>query len=115
MSDGKSSGLVYYLFSLVSVESGPRGPSLSVYILHIPVDDTAFGTPHIRSDFRRGSNASPKLSTHPPDQLLTCTSSEDFSHSHSLFSLTVLELFVREHSSFRFLTLWSSLKVVYAF
>ena len=78
MSDGRISGLVYYLFSLVSVESGPRGPSLSVYILHIPVDDTAFGTPRIRSDFRSGSDALLKPSTHSPDRLLTCASSEDF-------------------------------------
>ena len=68
----------YYLFSLVSVESGPRGPSLSVYILHIPVDDTAFGTPRIRSDFRSGSDALLKPSTHSPDRLLTCASLEDF-------------------------------------
>ena len=78
VSDGRSSGLVYYLFSLVLVESSPRGPSLSVYILHIPVDDTAFGTPRIRSDFRSGSDALLKPSTHSPDRLLTCASSEDF-------------------------------------
>ena len=121
--------MVYYLFSLVSVESGPRGPSLSVYILHIPVDDTAFGTPCIRSDFWRGSDASPKLSTHLPDQLLTCASSEDFSLSCSLFSLscsllslscslfslTALESSMRGHSLFHFSTSQSSSKVVYAF
>ena len=105
----------YYLFSLVSVESGPRGPSLSVYILHIPVDDTAFGTPRIRSDFWSGSDALPKPSTHSPDRLLTCASSEDFSHSHSLFSLAALESSARGHSSFRFSTSRSSSKVVYAF
>ena len=105
----------YYLFSLVSVESGPRGPSLSVYILHIPVDDTAFGTPRIRSDFRSGSDALLKPSTHSPDRLLTCASSEDFSHSRSSFSLAALESSVRGHSSFRFSTLRSSSKVAYAF
>ena len=105
----------YYLFSLVSVESGPRGPSLSVYILHIPVDDTAFGTPRIRSDFRSGSDALLKPSTHSPDRLLTCASSEDFSHSRSSFSLTALESSARGHSSFRFSTSRSSSKVAYAF
>ena len=107
--------LGFYLFSLVSVESGPRGPSLSVYILRIPVDDTAFGTPRIRSDFRSGSDALSKLSTHPPDRLLTCASSEDFSHSRSLFSLAALESSARGHSSFHFSTSRSSSKVVYAF
>ena len=91
-SDGSSSGWVYYLFSLVSVESGPRGPSLSVYILHTPVNDTAFGTPHIRSDFRSGSDTLPKLLTHSLDRLLTCASSEDFSLSHFLFSLAFFVL-----------------------
>ena len=105
----------YYLFSLVSVESGPRGPSLSVYILHIPVDDTAFGTPRIRSDFRSGSDALLKPSTHSPDRLLTCASSEDFSHSRSSFSLAALESSARGHSSFRFSTSRSSSKVAYAF
>ena len=95
----------YYLFSLVSVESGPRGPSLSVYILHIPVDDTAFGTPRIRSDFRSGSDALLKPSTHSPDRLLTCASSEDFSHSRSSFSLAALESSACGHSSFSFLDL----------
>ena len=105
----------YYLFSLVLVESGPRGPSLSVYILHIPVDDTAFGTPRIRSDFRSGSDALLKPSTHSPDRLLTCASSEDFSHSRSSFSLAALESSARGHSSFHFSTSRSSSKVAYAF
>ena len=105
----------YYLFSLVSVESGPRGPSLSVYILHIPVDDTALGTPRIRSDFRSGSDALLKPSTHSPDRLLTCASSEDFSYSRSSFSLAALESSARGHSSFRFSTSRSSSKVAYAF
>ena len=114
-SDGSSSSWVYYLFSLVSVKSGPRGPSLSVYILHIPVDDTAFGTPRIRSDFRSGSDTLLKPSTHSPDRLLTCASSEDFSHSRSSFSLAVLKSSTRGHSLFCFSTPWSSLKVAYAF
>ena len=105
----------YYLFSLVSVESGPQGPSLSVYILHIPVDDTAFGTPHIRSDFQSSSDALPKPSTHSPDQLLTCASLEDFSHLRSSFSLAAIESSTRGHSSFHFSTSRSSSKVAYAF
>ena len=115
MSDGRGLDSVYYLFSFVLVESGPRGPSLSVYILHIPVDDTAFGTPRIRSDFRSSSDALLKPSTHSPDRLLTCASSEDFSHSRSSFSLTALQSSARGHSSFCFSTSRSLSKVAYAF
>ena len=92
-----------------------EGP-LSLYIYYTyQLMIQLFGTPRIRSDFRSGSDALPKTSTHSPDRLLTCASSEDFSHSRSLFSLAALESSVRGHSSFRFSTSRSSSKVAYAF
>ena len=92
-----------------------EGP-LSLYIYYTyQLMMELFGTPRIRSDFRSSSDALLKPSTHSPDRLLTCASSEDFSHSRSSFSLAALESSARGHSSFCFSTSRSSSKVAYAF